>query len=98
MLKILERLVETYLEENAEMRGSDDLLYVAVAERLGVDLEGTSAKDFILHYRTCFIPTIETIGRCRRRIQARRPELKPSREIELKRRKCEKSFYDYSRS
>lgn len=96
MLKLLERVVEKFLEDNPAMRGSDDLLYVAVAEQLGVDLDGTSARDFLLHYRTCLVPTVETVGRCRRRIQAKRPELKPTKEIELKRRRCEQSFYEYS--
>ena len=42
------------------------------------------------------IPTIETIGRCRRKIQEKDNSLKPTAEIVLKRKKVENSFYDYS--
>lgn len=96
-LNIIKKLTKDILTNRPETRASDDLLYLAVMERLGVDTEGTSAKDFFLYYRKASIPTLETIGRCRRKVQEEHEELKPTVDVQLQRKRCEKSFYDFSR-
>lgn len=95
-LKDLEKRVRAVLKDEPATRGSDDLLYIRIIGGLGVDLNSVTAMDFILNYRKQKLPTIETIGRCRRRIQARDKTLKPTPDIELKRKKLEDSFYFYS--
>lgn len=98
-MKILEKVVKKYLEQDENTRGSDDLLYVAVIEGFfGYSLDELSAKTFILNYRKCKLPTVETVGRCRRRLQAHFPELRPTHDIEVARRKCEKTFFEYAKN
>ena len=94
-LKDLEKRVRKILEKNPKTRGDDDLLYNYVLKEMKVDLNIT-AKDFLLSYRKMGIPTIETVGRCRRKVQSKDETLKPTPDIVLNRKKLEKSFYNYS--
>jgi hypothetical protein len=95
-LKHLETEVRKILTKYPATRADDDLLYIHILRGMKVDLKNVSAKDFLLSYRKENLPTIETVGRCRRRLQAECSALKPTPEVELKRRKTEQSFYYYS--
>ncbi len=95
-LKSLEKKVKFILKNNPVTRGDDDLLYEYLLEEMNVNLSSMTARNFLLSYRKMGIPTIETVGRCRRKIQAKDETLKPTPEIVLKRRKLETSFYNYS--
>ena len=95
-LKELEPVVKKILKENPPTRGDDDLLYLDVLDEMQINLRDFTAESFLLNYRKLGIPTIETVGRCRRRIQAKDETLKPTPDIVLKRRQLENSFYNYS--
>lgn len=95
-LKDLEKRVKSILKNNPASRGDDDLLYLDVLDEMKIDIQSFTAESFILNYRKLGIPTIETVGRCRRRIQAKDESLKPTPDVSLKRRKLENSFYNYS--
>ena len=95
-LKELESVVKDILKDKPATRGDDDLLYVYVLDKMQVNLSAFSVTSFLLNYRKIGVPTIESVGRCRRKIQSKCKELKPTPEILLKRRKVENSFYDYS--
>ena len=95
-LKDLEKKVKVILKNNPVTRGDDDLLYEYLLEEMNVNLSSMTARNFLLSYRKMGIPTIETVGRCRRKIQAKDETLKPTPDIVLKRRKLETSFYNYS--
>ena len=94
-LKDLEKRVRKILEKNPKTRGDDDLLYNYVMKEMKVDLN-VSAKDFLLSYRKMGLPTIESVGRARRKVQEKDETLKPTPDIILKRQKRENSFYCYS--
>ena len=95
-LKDLEKKVRKILRENPSTRGDDDLLYLDVLDDMKINLTDFTAQSFLLNYRKMGIPTIETVGRCRRKIQAKDETLKPTPDIVLKRRQTERSFYNYS--
>lgn len=95
-LKDLEKRVAKILKENPSTRGDDDLLYNYILDDLNIDTTEFSVESFLLNYRKMGIPTIETVGRCRRKIQAKDETLKPTPDIVLKRRQVENSFYNYS--
>ena len=96
-LKDLEKKVKYILKNNPVTRGDDDLLYECLLEEeRKIDLSCISAKEFLRSYRKIGIPTIETVGRCRRKLQEKDETLKPTPDIVLKRRKLEKSYYNYS--
>lgn len=97
--KILRKLGKTVKEimiEDPVTRGDDDILYVRVLKKAGIEINNISAETYIMNYRRLKLPTIESVGRCRRRVQAKDETLKPTPEIELKRRKTEQSYYYYS--
>lgn len=95
-LKDLESKVRVILQRNPNTRGDDDLLYSCLMDDLHVNLLGYSAQNFILNYRKMGLPTIESVGRCRRKLQEKDKLLKPTPDIQLKRKKLENSFYHYS--
>ena len=95
-LKDLEKIVRNILQETPATRGSDDLLYTWVCYKMGFGLKGRDAQDFILSYRRMGIPTIESVGRCRRKLQEKDEALKPTPDIVLKRKRLENSYYCYS--
>jgi len=95
-LKDLEKKVTKILKEKPKTRGDDDLLYKYVLADMKVNLSSFNANDFLLSYRKMGIPTIETVGRCRRKVQAKDETLKPTPDIVLNRKKLETSFYNYS--
>ena len=79
-LKELEKEVRGFLITEPKTRASDDLLYVMLIEgrlqRMGKSLQRISAHDYLLHYRKYGLPTIESVGRCRRKIQEKDESLK----------------------
>ena len=95
-LKELETVVKEIWKQKPATRGDDDLLYVYVLDQMHLNLSTYSVTSFLLNYRKMGIPTIETVGRCRRKIQEKDNSLKPTADIILKRKKVENSFYDYS--
>lgn len=95
-LKCLELEVEKILLENEKARADDDYLYCVVLNKMGLSLSQITAKDFLLGYRKKGYPTLETIGRLRRKAQERNEELKPDADVQLNRRACENSFYFFS--
>lgn len=95
-LKELEPVVKKILKDNPPTRGDDDLLYLYVLHEMKLNPKDYNAESFLLNYRKLGIPTIETVGRCRRKIQEKDKTLKPTPEIVLKRRQLENSFYNYS--
>lgn len=95
-LKELEPVVKEILKQKPATRGDDDLLYVYVLDQMHINLNSYSVTSFLLNYRKLGVPTIESVGRCRRKIQTKNEELKPTPDIILKRKKLENSFYNYS--
>ena len=96
ILRKLEKTVREIMIDDPVTRGDDDILYVRVLKKAGIEINNITAETYIMNYRRLKLPTIESVGRCRRRIQAKDETLKPTPEIELKRRKTEQSYYYYS--
>lgn len=96
ILRKLEKTVREIMVEDPVTRGDDDILYVRVLKKAGIEINNITAETYIMNYRRLKLPTIESVGRCRRRVQAKDETLKPTPEIELKRRKTEQSYYFYS--
>ena len=100
MLNELEKDVKQILKNVPASRASDDLLYVTLIEErlagLGRSLERISAKDYLLHYRNYNLPTIESVGRCRRKLQEKDETLKPSEKVQLHRKEMQNSFVKYA--
>ena len=99
-LKELEKEVRGFLITEPKTRASDDLLYAMLIEgrlqRMGKSLQRISAHDYLLHYRKYGFPTIESVGRCRRKVQEKDESLKPAEDVELHRKEMANSFVQYA--
>ena len=90
-INIIEPLVEEALLTNKSCRGDNFILYLEVLKKY-IDTN-LSLKDVFLHHKELGIPALETITRCRRKLQEKNPELRANEEI---RAKEEQDFRDYA--
>lgn len=98
MRKIATEVIEI-LRENKETRNSDDILYREYIRRyddfFGLGVSVMPLGQFLTYRSMMQIPSIESIGRARRKIQAEYPELRGTNEQE--RRDAEKDYIAFSR-
>lgn len=94
------KIVKSILEMHPEARDSDDRLYVLYVDTvLGSDHCWAADKpfrEFMLTYRGLGLSSIETVGRCRRRIQTLYPELLGRDEVTLVRELEAEDFKAFS--
>lgn len=94
-------LVYSILTQSVSARNSDDDLYCKVLEyygkNMGVDFNRVSVISFFRSARRNDIPSIETVGRCRRKLQEEYEELRANEYVERKRMKRENDFRTYAR-
>lgn len=76
-LKALEELVKEVLEESVSARKNDCILEYLVCKKLGLNQLLNIPYGIVLwNYRMLNKPNSKSIERCRRRVQAKYPELK----------------------
>ena len=94
-------LVYNILIHDAAARNSDNELYCKVLEhygkRMGVDFDRVSVINFFRLARRNKIPSIETVGRCRRKLQEEYADLRADEDVERKRMTRENDFRKYAR-
>ena len=94
-------LVYDILKQDEAARDSDNVLYCKALEyygkRLNVDFSRVSVISFFSSVKRSQIPSIETVGRCRRKLQEEYYELRGSENVERERRAREKDFRSYAR-
>lgn len=85
-LRNLTELVKTILEQMPETRSSDNLLYVEVLKEYtratGKETLQVPVWLFYTHLKQWNVPSIETVGRCRRKAQQENPHLKATDEVQ----------------
>ena len=95
-------IVKELLEKEPQTRNSDNYLYMrvlqVVGKRQGIDVDNMPVLRFFLHIRELDLPSIETVGRCRRKLQEEHPELTADRKVEEQRASNEEIFRSYARS
>lgn len=94
-------LVKGILIRCPDARNSDNTLYLQVlkivGEQKGISLENMSVLSFFLKIKELGIPSIETVGRCRRKIVESHPELAGNDTVEGYRTANEEEFREYAR-
>ena len=94
-------LVRDILTQSVSARNSDNVLYCKVLEyygkRMDVDFNRVSVISFFNSAKRASIPSIETVGRCRRKLQEEYTELRADEDVERKRMKRENEFREYAR-
>ena len=93
--KTIEAELMPFLDKIEETRADDMLLFADYCMRHGVDL-GKVLTDREYRIKSG-IPSYDSIGRIRRKIQRKYPELKPSKEEIRKRQEAEKEYRKYAR-
>ena len=94
-------LVKAILIDKPDTRNSDNLLYSEVLEHIGqaegVNIGRMAICDVLRNMKHLQLPTIETVGRCRRKLQEKHPELRASVEVSALRSEREGAFIEYAR-
>ncbi len=93
-LKFLEPLVEEALINNKRCRGDNFILYLEVLKKY-IDPQ-MSLNDVFLNHKMLGIPSLESITRCRRKLQEKNPDLKDEVVSKL-RKQQEEEHINYSR-
>lgn len=96
-LKTIEGKVKAILEKDEEARNDDMTLYLKVCNTC---LKGTGAMPFaevMLQYRYLGLPSFESVGRTRRKLQAQFPELMGSVRVQKLRAAQEKAYRKYAK-
>ena len=95
-LELLEDVVEVILSDHEETRADDMTLYLEYLNYKDVSLIRTfQSREYRIFNG---ISSFESVSRCRRRLQARNPELKPNKEYIELRKEEEKRFREYARA
>ena len=96
-LKTIESKVRAILEKDEEARNDDMVLYLKVCSSY---LRGTGAMPFaevMSQYRYLGLPSFESVGRTRRKLQALHPELLDSVRIQKLRARQEQQYRKYAK-
>lgn len=100
-LQTTTELVYEILLRCPEARNSDNVLYLQVLKekglQKGINLENMSVLSFFMKIKELGVPSIETVGRCRRKIVEQHPELAGNDTVEGFRKANEETFKEYAR-
>ena len=101
-LKTTTDMVRVIMLADPKTRNNDGLLYIRLVDQLGrkhkIDYLHMPMVMFYEQLPSLDVPTIETVGRCRRKLQQEHPELKANAEVTAFRADREKQFKAYARS
>lgn len=95
-IKKIEPLVKSILEEDKEARKDDFLLIASVYNRLS-NIKGLSFNLVMLGHKELGLPSLETITRARRKLQAEYEYLRADEETEILRTNEETEFRRYAK-
>lgn len=94
-------LVKYILQHHPHTRNSDNELYLKVLSILGrhkgIDICNISIPTFFMHLNEFGFPSLETVGRVRRKLVETHPELAGNSTVEAQRILNEETFRDYAR-
>lgn len=97
----IHNMVEKVLENVPASRDSDELLYTLVVTDLladkNVDINKLSFTTFLKNRKYYKLPSIESVGRARRKCQELREDLKSSDVVSYYKDEQEKEYREYAR-
>ena len=77
-------------------RNSDNILYLEVVRLIDQHVLRLPLAVVLQNMKEYNLPTIETVGRCRRKLQARFPELRANRAVEEFRSELKEEFREWA--
>ena len=94
------KLVKSILETNPQVRNSDNLLYLKVAEHIaaqnGYNLWAFPIPFFLISMKEYSFPPFETVRRARQKVQSQCPELKGCECVQDARKENEQIYRDFA--
>ena len=97
-LKTIEDKVKAILMCNEKARDDDMTLYVCICNSCVQSAASLPLSTVMLQYRELDIPNFESVGRIRRKVQAKYPELAASTEVKKHRAAQERVYRNYSKN
>lgn len=96
-LKTTTELVKQILIDQPATRSNDALLYYRVCDHIDSHITNAAFGYVLLNLKEYGLPTIETVGRCRRKLQHDFPELAANETVECFRAMQEQEFREFAR-
>lgn len=100
-LKELSKRVKKILEASEAARNSDNVLYLHLLRDMGrekgIDIDRMSVPMLLLHCRDLGLPTLESVGRARRKVQAKYPHLCGDDDVQACRELNEETYRQFAR-
>lgn len=96
-LKTIEGKVKAILQRNEDARNDDMVLYLALCNLYLEDAGNMPLAQILTNYRELGLPSFESVGRTRRKLQERHPELLGSLRKQKIRAAGEKVYRKYAR-
>lgn len=94
-LKSVKKIVLDLLVYHPEFRNNDDVLYLAVINRLNPALTNITLAEFLQIRKKNNIPSFESVRRSRALIQSENEKLKPCEVVQQHRYRAEKEYYNF---
>jgi hypothetical protein len=95
-LRELSDRVKGILEDNENARNSDNILYLHILRSYGadkgLDIDKMSVPMLFLHCKDMGLPSLESTGRARRKVQEQYPELRGNDDVQAGREMNEEKF------
>lgn len=92
-----EKVVLSVLEESKAARQDDYVLMWLVCNKIKPEIVDMPFSYVLYHHKSLGLPNWETVTRCRRKIQEKRPDLCEP-DTTRQRRKEEKEYIEYARN
>ena len=96
-LKTIEGKVRAVLQENEDARNDDMVLYLALCNLYLKDAGAMPLAQILLNHKELGLPSFESVGRTRRKLQEKYPELLGSVRMQKIRAKGEKAYSRYAK-
>ena len=96
-LKNTTLLVKQVLETVPAARNSDNLLFIEVVKIININLIFKPLAEVLTNLKEYDLPSIETVGRCRRKLQAQFPELRAAAAVQGIRGDREEEFREWAK-
>lgn len=96
-LKTIEGKVRAVLQKDEEARNDDMLLYLKVCNGCLKDTGAMPFAEVMAQYKYLGLPSFESVGRTRRKLQAQYPELMGNARVRRLRDAGEKAYRKYAK-
>lgn len=92
------KMVKYVLEKEPRTRNSDNLLWLEVIKLKNQGVLRMPMAIVLPNLKEYGLPSIETVGRCRRKLQADFPELRAGAEVQAFRSELETEFREWAKA